>query len=345
MPSADRVSQPSLPLTAPVAAQPPSTAPLTAVPPDPSRLTATPASPPAAVKAVAVVVSEALRQTLPRQQPLPEGLTRLLQVVNDRSLPLPPSIRPLIEQALTPLLSTDRPITPQAVQQAVEQSGLLAEAKLLKGEVSGGDLKLNLLKLIQTLQTLNPPAAKPVHPTSATATAAAAPAPIAEAATPSMKLTGELLQAADSAVARIQTQQLESLPPTKATEGQQWQFEIPFQIGNRVEVLRLKIEQGGRSSTAEAAAIPWSLTLQLHLHPLGAVRSRLVLLDNRLSATFWAEDQTTLGLIHQGLPLLQRGLTAAGFQVDELAAFFGRVEAPPSVPITERPLGLLDLHA
>ncbi|QEP44337.1 flagellar hook-length control protein FliK [Ectothiorhodospiraceae bacterium BW-2] len=277
-------------------------------------------------KAVKQIETEALRLILPRQQPLAEGLGRLMQLVQDRTVPLPPAIRQLAEQTLTPLLNSERAIDAKSVQQALQNSGLLAEAKLLTRQSSEGDLKLNLMRLVNQLQQLeSQQSPRPQTAAAATTTATAAN---------QQQLVGELLRVADSSVARIQAHQLESIPKEEQ-ESQRWHFELPLKVAeNRMESLDIVIEREPRGQQSQQEP-PWHLTLQIHLQPLGAIRAKLTLQGERISSTFWAEDQLTLGLLNQSLPLLQRGFAASGFELGDIEALFGKVERPTHRPQAE----------
>ncbi len=103
-------------------------------------------------------VQQALRETLPRQLPLPPLLANLALARREgENLPLPREVLPLLQDLWLSLASRDALSQPQRLAQAMRASGPFLEAALaasLQGEAvrPGADLRGQLLRLAAVLQ-------------------------------------------------------------------------------------------------------------------------------------------------------------------------------------------------
>ena len=126
-------------------------------------------------------VGDAIRTILPKQGALAPLLSNLAQLGNARPAVLPPLVQELSRTLLRQLPDTRAVSTAPGLRQAVAQSGLFLEAKLLAARDSGRvnlstDLKANLVRLVQLVR--NWPGVQSNPAAGSRATPAAPPAPL-----------------------------------------------------------------------------------------------------------------------------------------------------------------------
>lgn len=102
-------------------------------------------------------VGDAIRTLLPKQGSLAPLLNNLAQLGNARPTVLPPLVQELSRSLLHQLPDTRSVSTAPGLRQAVSQSGLFLEARLLTARDSGrvnlnADLKSNLMRLVQLVR-------------------------------------------------------------------------------------------------------------------------------------------------------------------------------------------------
>ena len=136
------------------------------------------------------------------------------------------------------------------------------------------------------------------------------------------KITTELRGQLEGALSRVQIHQLNSL---SADEGVKplWSMEIPVRRGEQVDVWSLRIEEEG-AAPAEAPDKRWSVSLAFELESLGPVHARLTLQHQRISASLWAENESTAALIGRHAEDLRQMLDAAGLSVGDVLCVHGR---------------------
>jgi hypothetical protein len=291
-----------------------------------------------------------------------EGLFKALQGLGDKEA-LPPGLRTSIDKLFASLPDASQLSTAKGLGQALENSGLFLESKLLGGQANAlpADLKANLLRLItQLLPTL--PAGSPLAAANAgSALAQALPAfardllgNLGQAGVrqralsfplPSrllQKMDGEgdletLLKLAAAAVSRLQTHQLSSLAQSQVgPDGNlltTWQLELPMRNQQELVPLQMKIQRDEpqKSSPDERKETLWRVELAFDLEPLGPLQVQVQLARGSLSSQLWAERARTASLIDAELGNLRERLTAAGLHVGELACNQG---TPPQGPRT-----------
>ena len=266
--------------------------------------------------------SNALKSILPRHQPLPplfERLTSLVDMPQEKGASEP--IRQATQSLLERILPLDHPQFKQQLRAALLNSGLLTEARLLSGTLDRGDFKLNLLRLLGLVQSLLPqqPATKNAsQPTDA------------QASDPGLKLLTGLLKQLDGALARIQTNQLTSLPQEDPTR-QSWQFELPIRQGELVDLMRIQVEKDSTFSTEEETP-SWNLTLRMNLRELGAMRVQLRLRGEAISSVFWAQELSTNQLIKTNLATLRKAFEKTGLEVKKLETYHTKVAEEECLP-------------
>jgi hypothetical protein len=274
----------------------------------------------------------ALKSILPRQQPLPEVFKALTQIVQaPPRANIPPIVR---EQAVALLNKLPSPSNAQfkpQLQRALIDSGLLSEAKLLRGLSQSGDMKLMLTRLIERIVQLLPENRLLQANLDAKLLALQTQESTGTLPDSSVKLLIGLLKHLDGAVARIQTQQLASLPQEEGAR-QMWQFELPIRNGETFDLLHIRIgrEEWGKASEEETV---WSLTLHMNLTELGPMRVQLRLQGEHLSTLIWTQQPDTNRLVRSRLSELRSAYEQRGLVVQRLEALVGVVENRDEIPL------------
>ncbi len=306
----------------------------------------------------------ALKSTLPRQQPLPrlfQALSQTLAKPDSTSTPLPTPVRQAVEQLINQVVKLNDPQFKTVLSRALPMSGNQTESLLLQGKVNSQDLKLNLMRLVglvrsfinpsppmtggqqSTPGTGTPPPGTPPQtlpqtipqtnaltvPQSPTPVPAQPPATAAEP-NPTVKLLLDLFKHLDGAVARIQTNQLHSLA-TEDSGRPIWQFELPVQQENGIDLFQFRITPDAHHGRKELAS-GWRLTLHMNLSPLGPMKVQLHLVGERVSTVIWSENPETSQRVVNHLDTLRRGLEAAGLEVSKLAAYQGSAANEQELP-------------
>ncbi|MET0065661.1 MAG: flagellar hook-length control protein FliK [Candidatus Thiodiazotropha sp.] len=312
----------------------------------------------------------ALKNALPRQQPLPQLFQALNQTLakpdSPGNPPLPPPVRQAVEQLMSQVVRINDPEFKAILARALSMSGNQTESLLLNGTMNPQDLKLNLLRLIALVRNfMNPPAATPGGPQSPAPPPGALPqtAPLTTPPTPSptpnpasgtlpggtipgqpsapqagasadthptVKLLLDLFKHLDGAVARIQTNQLHSLVPDDAGRPV-WQFELPIRQDDGVDLFQFRITpEAQRGEKGQSTG--WRLTLHMNLSPLGPMKVQLQLVGEQVSTVIWSESPATSQRVAKHLDTLRRGLESAGLEVTKLASFQGSAENEQELP-------------
>ncbi len=282
--------------------------------------------------------AKALKSILPRQQPIPPLLEKLVQLTaGTGNKVLPAGVKQAFQSLLARLPTIENPEFRSQFKEALLNSGLFTEARLISNSNHSGDLKLNLLRLIRLLQA-------PVYQQSAAPQNGAQPArpqdAEALASNATLKLLNDLVKQFDAALARIQTNQLASLPQEEAAR-QSWQFELPMLHGNKVDLLQILIKKD-QAARSDAEASSWSLTLQMNLPALGPMRIQLTLQGETVSTVIWAEQNNTTDLVKAHLSILRQAYETAGLEVKKLETYQGVIEERKPMP---RDLSLLSEKA
>ena len=272
-------------------------------------------------------------------------------------------VRGAIDKLFAALPDSAQLSTAKGVSQALENSGLLLESKLLAGQSSalGQDLKANLLRLITQLLPLTPGASPLAAANAGNALALALPAlarnllggleqqnsrlqalkfPLPSRLLQNMEGEADLetlLKLAAAALSRLQTHQLSSLAQSQVgPDGNlltTWQLELPMRNQQELVPLQLKIQRDEAQGKAkeEKKETLWKVELAFDLDPLGPLQVQAQLAHGQLSSQLWAERASTASLIEAELDNLRQRLNAAGLQVGELACNQG---IPPQGPRT-----------
>lgn len=277
-----------------------------------------------------------------------EGLFKALQNLGDNA---PDGLRPSIDKLLGLLPDGGQLSTAKGLAQALENSGVFLEAKLLGGQANAlpQDLKANLLRLVAQLLPNLPTGASLQAASAGGALAQALPAFVRNALgnlgqtnlrqqAMSFPLPSRLLQAmgedadleallklAAAAISRLQTHQLSSLAQSETTpEGNlltTWQLELPMRNQHEIVPLQVKLQHEEQTSNGkkEQKESVWRVELAFDLEPLGPLQVQAQLMHGSFSSQLWAERASTAELVDHELGHLRERLQAAGLDVGDLA--------------------------
>lgn len=311
-------------------------------------------------------LATAMRSALPRQTglaPLLANLGLLAQSAGTGGTPppLPATVLQAAAQIYRDLSDSHQAATARGLQQAIRDTGLFLESKLAQLAHGSGELGTDFKAALLRLQTLlnetprptSPPvtlAGTPTGQSTATSPREAAttqPAPplrglalqAQAASAPTLaraSLAGialdELQQQTDGSLARLQLNQLASLP--NSTEPQpSWLLELPLRHESQVDLFHLRIGREAATHTDNAATgRPWVVSLAFDLPGLGPVQARVAVLGEQVSTTFWAEQVNTTQAFHSHLETLRQNLQQAGLGVGDLVCRTGQAPQPPTGP-------------
>lgn len=314
-----------------------------------------------------LAIAQQLSSQQSRQASL-QGLLSSLQQLRDANN-APDELRNSVDKLLASLPDARQLSDPKGLAQAVQNSGVFLEAKLLAGFPAhlAPDLKAQVIRLVAQLLPATP-ATTPFNPASTASTLAQVMPGMVRTALgmlgqvsprphPSgFPLPSRLLQSAEgegglehllrlaaAAISRLQSHQLASLEQTGSTADGNlqttWQLEIPLRNGQDFMPLQVKLQ---REETPEQQADPererrdplemlWRIELSFDLHPLGPLQVQAQISQGALSSQLWAELPATAQLIDSQLGALRARLQARGLNVTELYCHQG---TPPQGPRT-----------
>lgn len=227
-------------------------------------------------------------------------------------------------QRLWQALPTPRSLSQaEGLQQALRHSGLFLEHHLARGDAPAlsRDLKANLLRLLAVLQRQEGVPGKQGAAPQSAATAQSSPPPTPPG--PTLPATLQLLlQQSEEGLARLQLNQLQSVPQQQGEEQTLWLFELPLRQDKEGELLQLRIQrEGGAQEQEEEAA--WSVNLAFEDQRYGTIHGRVNLRGASLRTTLWAEQKATAELMRRHLPRLHERLQAIGLEVGPLQCHTG----------------------
>lgn len=141
----------------------------------------------------------------------------------------------------------------------------------------------------------------------------------------------ELQRQAEGALARVQLNQLSSLPQERQP-GMEWLIELPVRREQDADVWNLRIlrhagHDGGRDGEcAQGEDGSWSVMLAFDLPGIGPMQTRVNLRSDTITAQFFSRTTGTLALVQEHLPLLEARLRQAGLRIDELSCHHGQIQ-------------------
>lgn len=269
---------------------------------------------------VQAIMQQTLREVLPVQLPLADGLNQLMQISARQGSNQNNALNQLIQSMLG--LFSVKPGSAdadKAIARNLQQGGLLSEAGLNRatGErAPPPDLKQQLGQLLKLADQL--------------------PAQARE----------QLTQLINSLLARSTAQQISSLQRWRDLPdgGQERHFrlDLPIQQEQKFENAELRITEHRRRDEEGNFVTLWSVRLHFELEDAGSVDADISLQESfQLSASFWVEKPETLGRLRERLNDFEVDLKRKGFDVSPLHARLGKMANPEITPLQKR---LVDVH-
>jgi hypothetical protein len=288
----------------------------------------------------------AMRSALSRQLP-PADVRQALNSLRQQPMTerQGEAVRQLTRVLQNSGLKPDQLTAPQ-LRQAVNQSGILHEARLLQttpgaagaqaGAAAPTDTKMQLL---QVLSQLAPELALKQQRSAKQASAAEIVAQARESVGDS--LLSRLIRLIEGSISRVQLQQTAALPLDDSPR-QAWQLDLPIHLPDESSEAMLRIQREA-SDREDPNDQTWSVNIAFQFDSIGTLQCRVALAGDRVSTTFWCEREQTHLRIEQRLPTLRQALEAQGLEVVHLAGVMG--EPPEPLINVPRPDLLLDERA
>jgi hypothetical protein len=251
-------------------------------------------------------LNSAFAKSLP-QQITKHELVQLIQSLNriQGSAQLNESSQKLIQQLLSSIPQRQELESPQSVKQAIYNSGLFLENKLLNNPSNlTQDIKANWLN-IQT----------------------AASQHSSDGNTPQTAIKEGLdvkaNEAISQAVERITSSQIRNLLEPNRLEGLTLplNIELPIQDKDSTSIFQLQIDQDQSDSSKPEKKKKWLAKLLFDFPETGKFEARLNVEENKVAVIFVAEDKDTENKIRQRRDILAKQLEDKGLEVSKLESF------------------------
>ncbi|MDI3400076.1 flagellar hook-length control protein FliK [Pseudomonas sp. V88_4] len=309
-----------------------------------------------------LAVSQQLVSQQSRQGSL-DGLLKMLQSLPPATDQTSQDLRTAVDKLLANLPDVQQLSTPKGLAQALANSGVFLETKLLTGQTPSlaPDLKADLLKLIAQITPGLPGNTNLNAIIAANTLAQALPSfvrnalgmlgqvsakpvpssfPLPDRLLQSLEGEGDLehlLRLAAAAVSRLQSHQLSSLEQTGVTDDGRllstWQLEIPMRNLQDIVPLQVKFQREEapekqqaneqRRDEREPKQQLWRVDLAFDMEPLGPMQIQAQLISGSLSSQLWAERPYTASLIESNLTALRQRLLDSGLNVGDLDCHLG----------------------
>lgn len=303
---------------------------------------------------------------LPRQSGLTPLLARLAAIAATASGSTEP--QPVVKAArelFAGFLDSGRVRESGQLRDALANAGTLLEARLAAAARTGQppevarDLKAGLLRLLGTLLPDPAAAASGVPAVPRSGSSGTVPLlPPLDASQPQAQprlavppghaerlnigtpaaVLDDLRGEVESSLARIQLQQLGSLPGANPDQNI-WLLELPIRHGAGADLWQLRIErQPGERTNADDpdSRKVWSVRLAFSLEGLGPVHAHIRQQGDLVSVRFWVEHPATLALFEERSAALRSDLVTAGVNVGAIHCHPG--SPPEPVRGAHRPL-------
>lgn len=217
------------------------------------------------------------------------------------------STQKLIQQLLTSIPNRQDLETPQALKQALSNSGLFFENKLINNPTNlSQDIKANWLNIQNSLPKSQ----------------------VAEGLTPSLNketLDPKAGLAISQAIERITSSQIRNLQEVGKFEGLNFpiNIEIPIQDKGATSLFQLQIYQDKdqENQSKPAKKRKWLAKLLFDFPETGKFEARVNVEENKVSVIFVAEDKSTEHKIRQHSQKLTKQLTEKGLEVAQFDSF------------------------
>ncbi|MEO3725555.1 flagellar hook-length control protein FliK [Pseudomonas syringae] len=309
-----------------------------------------------------LAVSQQLVSQQSRQGSL-DGLLKMLQSLPPATDQTSQDLRAAVDKLLANLPDVQQLSTPKGLAQALANSGVFLETKLLTGQTPtlAPDMKADLLKLIAQITPGLPGNTNLNAIIAANTLAQALPSfvrnalgmlgqvsakpvpssfPLPDRLLQSLEGEGDLehlLRLAAAAVSRLQSHQLSSLEQTGVTDDGRllstWQLEIPMRNLQDIVPLQVKFQREEapekqeaneqRREEREPKQQLWRVDLAFDMEPLGPMQIQAQLISGSLSSQLWAERPYTASLIESNLTALRQRLLDSGLNVGDIDCHLG----------------------
>lgn len=266
-------------------------------------------------------IAEIVKQLLPIQNsPLPL-LNQLTQSLSGEDANVAETLKQLAREILSNLPRLSQLADAPGLKQAIDDSGLFLERKLLELLAGKPDIDLSRdfkLKLLQLAQFLG-----------------REPSP-AEDNTPAadIKLLAEILQKTQGALAKLTLDQLNTLPREEGPK-QGWTLEIPFFHDNKPGQVHIEIDRD-QAGNREQASKNWVASITITPPNLGTIRCKISCYDGSVNTRFSCETASTVELINAHLAYLKQQFEDKGLSTGFMDAQQGLATLAngPKIPLT-----------
>lgn len=148
------------------------------------------------------------------------------------------------------------------------------------------------------------------------------------------QLSAQLQQHIQESLGRLQLRQLQSinqsLPNAEGLSTQHMSLEIPIRYGHEVQQLLLQLDEewvndySDNPQEAPEKVRQWLVKLTFELPNAGSLHAHLSVVDDTISASFWASDPVTFELTQNALTPLKQRLEKDGCHVKKIECFNGK---------------------
>ncbi|OXE37159.1 MAG: hypothetical protein CGW95_03160 [Phenylobacterium zucineum] len=282
----------------------------------------------------AQVLAQAGRDAAVRQ----DGLGRLMAELADalKGADLSKQIVSEIDRVLSRLAPLNETVNGADVENALRHSGLMLEVDLVRHPNDiPQDLKSALLSLRHALATppgprrttgaVRPPPPYFGGPISGQPAYSQIPDPDVSTEARQQRLA----DAVDGALARIELEQIASLPQ-KESDPTVWRFETPVATpqGTTIAQCEIQREDHGHRTGASSLAI-WRVRFALNLDPFGPIEAHLHLTGIHLGVALWVQKREAADILTAQASNLSGGLAGTGLEV-AVAVYHGTPGAAPT---------------
>ena len=300
------------------------------------------------------VTADALRRFIPRQESPTMMLANLAWLAQGKNAAqLPKEVVDAAAQLWRALPDANALQNPEKLQAALDRSGTFLEHNLANAGSNPSaniatDIKALMLELSRILRENGARPALARSDISAPAPLPTANGSLANlpntAATfslldsPSQQLN-ELARQTDGAIARLTTVQLAN--NAAASSNPAILVELPVRFEDRANILRLRIERDGRSSSQESELQAWSIEAAMDLGSAGSLHARVSLQGHRVGVQIRASSPAVVESLSAQSGALESMLRGAGLEVDRVVCLHGL----PATDTGARPTRLVDVRA
>lgn len=137
------------------------------------------------------------------------------------------------------------------------------------------------------------------------------------------KQFNELILKAEGALAKITLNQLTAVNPETSATRQSWQLEILYFNQHLTESIFLTIERETSSKKKQSAEQVWTVSIEMHPPKLGLIKSKITLCNNKINSNFWTENPATRTLIQDHLALLKDQFKRVDLETESIQILSG----------------------